>query len=249
MAGDDLGDRMKRYEDVNRHYLIRRTPVIIRVDGKAFHTLTKGMKRPWDEKFSDCMCRATVSLCNQLQGAKMAYTQSDEISILLTDYEKLETQAWFDNNIQKMVSIAASFATLAFNKAFAAYFAEKIAHIAVFDARAFNLPKEEVCNYFIWRQQDATRNSIQMLARSIYTHKELHEKNTSMLQEMCFQRGFNWDKCLTWQKRGFCVTKQTIIHREGQPENEVMVPETFWSPDYNIPVFTQDREYIEKFVR
>ena len=191
---DSLGDRMKGYENISRIYLTRRTPIIIRIDGKAFHTFTRGFARPFDDVLVKSMQDTAKYLCENIMGCKLAYTQSDEISLLLVDYEKLETQAWFDNNLQKMVSVAASMATMVFNKFFRnnidewgygnlpdfedggtnqkvdptllkqcqTYFSR--CDKAMFDARVFILPKEEVNNYFIWRQQDATRNSIQMVA-------------------------------------------------------------------------------------
>ena len=114
---DNLGNRMKNYEHTSRTYLTRRLPVIIRLDGKAFHTFTKGLKKPFDEILIDAMWETAKYLCKSIQGCKIAYVQSDEISLLLTDYDTIESCAWFDNNIQKMVSISASMATLAFNRA------------------------------------------------------------------------------------------------------------------------------------
>ena len=118
MKKDNLGNRMKGYKNISRNHLMRRTPVVIRLDGKAFHTFTRGMKKPFDNILMESMQETAKYLCENIQGCKIAYTQSDEISLLLVDYENLDTDAWFDNNIQKMVSISASMATLAFNKAF-----------------------------------------------------------------------------------------------------------------------------------
>ena len=180
-----IGNRMKEnYEDRYRIYLTRRTPVILRLDGKAFTTLTRGFDKPFDGGFIDCMRETAYLLVSEIQGAKIAYIQSDEISIFLTDYDTLTTEAWFDYNIQKMVSVASAIASQDFS--------ERIQKRGLFDCRAFNLPRSEVCNYFIWRQQDWVRNSIQMLARSLYSHKECHEKKTPELHEMCFQKGHNW---------------------------------------------------------
>ena len=177
---DSLGGRMKNYyENAYRNHLTRRTPVIIRIDGKAFHTFTRNFKRPYDLVFKKAMWNTTLYLCEHIQNARLAYVQSDEISILLIDYNKFTTAAWFDNNIQKMCSVSASMATMAFNKFFAEesedatnyhnYISEEEFrrvyrprwNDAMFDSRVFNLPESEVCNYFVWRQQDAISNSIE----------------------------------------------------------------------------------------
>ncbi|MEM4260957.1 MAG: tRNA(His) guanylyltransferase Thg1 family protein, partial [Candidatus Woesearchaeota archaeon] len=155
MKKSSIDDRMKRYENVNRYSLIRRTPVIIRLDGKAFHSFTKDLDKPFDEDLHNTFKQTVFYLVSQIQGAVFAYTQSDEISILLRDWDTLTTDAWFDYNIQKMASVSASIVTAKFNMLW-----HKSNKIAFFDSRVFNLPKEEVCNYFIWRQQDATKNSI-----------------------------------------------------------------------------------------
>lgn len=226
MEKSGLGDRMKRYEDVNRNFLTRRTPVIIRLDGKAFHSFTKGLERPFDEWIHRTMVSTMEELVNQIQGAVFAYMQSDEISILIRDWDKLNTDAWFDYNIQKIVSVSAAIATAKFNDVWD----KRTNKTALFDSRVFNLPKEEVCNYFIWRQQDASRNSVNMLAQSLFSHKELQGKNVSQVQDMMMlQKGVNWNDCKTWQKRGTCV------YRDGDNKT-----------DFEIPIFTQDRNYIER---
>ena len=227
---DSLGDRMKGYEDAFRYHLTGRMPLIIRIDGKAFHTLTRGLDKPFDQEFSEIMLRTAYVLCQELQGVKLAYWQSDEISLLLTDYDKLTSQAWFDKNLQKMVSVSASIATAAFNDHFQHY-SDKIGR---FDSRVFTLPKEEVCNYFLWRQQDATRNSINSVGQSQFSHKKLHGLNTDQVQDLLFkEKGLNWNDLPTWQKRGACV----IIKEGGQ-----------WGVDNEIPVFSQDRNYINQHV-
>jgi tRNA(His) 5'-end guanylyltransferase len=260
---DSLGDRMKGYENIPRHYLTRRTPVVMRLDGKAFHTFTKGLKKPFDDTLMACMTATAKYLCENIQGCKMAYVQSDEISLLLTDYETLNTDAWFNNNIQKMVSVSASMATLAFNRtlqdmvemwnrnstteedyAYLNTLASKL-DSALFDSRVFSMPKEEVINYFIWRQQDATRNSIQMLGQHYFSHKELHGKNTGKIQDMLFlEHGINFNDVHTPKKRGTCIVKTYDISTDG-----LATVRTKWEPDYNIPIFTQDRDYINKLVK
>ena len=250
---DSLGDRMKCYENVSRIYLPKRLPVIIRIDGRAFHTFTKGFQRPFDDVLANSMHRTAIALCKEISGAKLAYTQSDEISILVTNNDTIDTQPWFGNNLQKIVSLSASTATLAFNRAFSF---EVITHggkgqmfqnyaraneTAMFDARAFVLPPDEVCNYFIWRQQDATRNSIQMAAQSLYSHKELQNKNCNELQTMILQKGINWHHYAPWQKHGLCVIRRPA-------SNDSPIARNQWTADYDTPIFTEDRTYIERWL-
>ena len=235
----DLGDRMKGYENVSRNYLTRRMPFIIRVDGKSFHTFTRSLVKPWDNDLVQSMLYASIGLCEELAGVKLAYWQSDEVSFLVTDYDDINTQAWFDKNIQKIVSVSASIMTAHFNK----LFQEKIKGfpLAFFDSRVFILPKEEVCNYFIWRQQDATRNSIQGLAQSNFSQKQLHGLKTNQLQDkLMLEKNINWNDCLTWQKRGACVVKENFMFNETERSR--------WIVDWEIPIFTQDRNYIERYL-
>ena len=255
---DSLGDRMKTYENAYRINLPIRMPIVIRVDGKAFHSYTKGCKRPFDDKLTKVMDITAQKLCKEVQGCQMAYVQSDEISLLVTNYEDLDTQSWFDNNLQKMVSISAAIASSTFTfESWRIWMGGVMAPVglesikpAMFDARAFVLPKEEVCNYFLWRQQDATRNSVQMVARSLYSHKECTDKNNSQLQEMIFQKGQNWDKYPTSQKRGRCIVRQltnkpAINKKTGEAISAIR---SEWAVDNEIPIFSQDRYYVEKFV-
>ncbi len=230
--GDTLGDRMKGYESASDYKLIRRMPMIIRVDGKAFHTLTRKMNKPWDIKFILTMQHTALGVISKIQGAKLAYAQSDEISFLVTDYDELNTESWFGKRKSKMESISAAYASVFFN-AHNTYLASSFDELAVFDSRAFVIPKEEVTNYFIWRQQDATRNSIQSLAQFHFSHKDIQNLNTSQLQEKLFsEKDINWNDIDTNLKRGYCIV------REGQD----------WMIDGNIPIFSQDRNYIERFV-
>ena len=214
---------MKGYEEACATHLPRRMPVIMRLDGKAFHSLTQDCARPFDRLFSDVMGTTALELCKEVQGTVLAYYQSDEISLLIHNYKTLTTQPWFDNNVQKMVSVSAAAASVEFTKLWGPP--------ALFDSRIFVLPEAEVCNYFIWRQQDAVRNSIIMLTRSMYSHKECDAKNGNEMQEMCFQKGQNWNNVLTRWKRGACVYKNA----EGT-----------WIEDQEIPTFTQDRNFIER---
>ena len=267
---DSLGDRMKEYyENRAKTYLTRRMPVIIRLDGKAFHTFTKGFKRPYDEIFHNTMNETMKYLCENIQGCKLGYTQSDEITLLLTDYDTLTTDAWFGYGVQKMCSVAASMATMAFNKFLAYEYEElnrwvsewkhtredeeymytvydKMVKGAMFDARCFNIPEEEVANCFIWRQQDATRNAILMLGQCNFSHKELHGKSCNDIQDMLMtQRGINFNDMPTEFKRGVCCVKNRVVCEPYG--NRMLVKdagEGQWVLDKNIPIFTQDRDYI-----
>lgn len=259
---DSLGDRMKSYEDSYRFSLPVRLPVIVRVDGKAFHTYTKTCKRPVDPGLVECMNLTAMELCKTMQGCQLAYVQSDEISLLLTNFQTVDTQSWFENNLQKMVSVAASIAGVTFTinshriwgfrgaDVGDPGYTDPITKPAYFDARAFVLPKEEVCNYFLWRQLDATRNSVQMLARSIYSHRQLEGKNNSQLQEMIYNAGTNWDKCSIPQKRGRCIIKTKTEKEALNPKTKEMVKalRSEWIVDNEIPIFSQDRRYIDKFL-
>lgn len=222
-----IGERMKGYEDCYRIYLPRRTPLIIRIDGRSFHSLTAVMDKPWDISFFKAMVNVAEGLCHEIQGAKLAYIQSDEVSVLVTDYEQLNTQPWFGKNLQKVVSISAARATWQFQQI--STFSN-----ALFDSRAFILPKEEVCNYFIWRQQDATRNSIQSLGQAHFSHKELHNFTCEQIkQKLLEEKGVSWESNDTWKKRG-----ATVVLTTGKE----------WSPDLEPPIFTQQRDYIEKWL-
>lgn len=227
--GDGIGDRMKtNYEKPFNFKLPRRMPVILRLDGKAFHTFTRGMVKPFDKALVRNMQNLALYLCHEIQGAELAYVQSDEISILLHNYKTLESQAWFDNKIQKIVSVSAGIAS--------SYFSRLYDREVIFDARVFVIPESEVNNYFIWRQQDWERNSIQMLARSLYPHKELYKKNREALQEMCFQKEHNWNDLPTTLKRGTCINKKSVD----------LTDMTAFYIDKEIPIFTQDRNYVEQ---
>ena len=265
---DSLGDRMKEYyENRAKTYLTRRTPVIIRLDGKAFHTFTKGLKKPYDEIFHNTMNATMKYLCENIQGCKLGYTQSDEITLLLTDYDTLDTDAWFDNNVQKICSVSASMATMVFNAVFSelyhnAMFEEenptinpyfdvlfKKLNTAMFDSRCFNIPADEVTNCFIWRQQDATRNAIQMLGQCNFSHKELQGKSCNDIQDMLMtQKGINFNDMPTEFKRGVCCVKEEYATVDLSTYSGPIEPitRTRWVLDKEIPVFTQDRSYVDR---
>lgn len=228
-----LGDRMKEYENVWRIYLPKRMSCIIRLDGKAFHSFTRGFSRPFDGFFTNAMWKTARKLCEEIDDVRLAYMQSDEISLLLIDYESLGYESWFNKNLQKMVSISASIATYWFNEYIKIEKPDDALHAALFDSRAFVLTKDEVCNYFLERQWDATRNSINAVGQAYFSHKELHGLNTDQIQEKLFQeKQINWNNLPLWQRRGACYVK------EGRE----------WIMDQAIPKFSEDRNFIEKYV-
>lgn len=196
---NDLGDRMKEnYENRARYYLTRRTPVIIRLDGRAFHTFTKDFKKPFDGRMIDAMILAAMRVFSEAQGCKLAYIQSDEASFVLTDYDDLTTEAWFDYNKSKIESVSASIMTAAFARGMRL---ANIQGLACFDARAFNIPESEVVNYFLWRAKDWSRNSVTMYAQSCFSHKELQGKSVPEMHEMLHSVGRNWTNDLVNEER------------------------------------------------
>ena len=201
---DSLGDRMKgHYENRGRYKLTRRTPVIIRLDGRAFHTYTKELK-PFDAKLSRSMLHAARKLFNDAQGAVVGYTQSDEISLLLCDYDRLETEAWLDYNVDKLCSISASVVTAHFNSVMDNH------KLAYFDARAFNIPESEVANYFLWRAKDCYRNSVFTYARQHFSHKELHGLSTHYVLELLDDYGLNYEKLTAYKKYGIFLLRHGL---------------------------------------
>ncbi len=209
MKKNSIGDRMKEYERASEARLPRRLPMIIRLDGKAFHSWTKktGCAKPFDHTLMDMMAELTKYLCENISGTELGYTQSDEISLLVRDDQNIDTDAWFGKRLQKVVSLAAAYATYWFNANNS--FDKKVP--AFFDARAFILPEHEVWNYFIWRQEDASTNSLSMLAQSLYSHGELQHKKWAELQDMCWRKGHNWNNLLPSEKRGVCVYRKEVV--------------------------------------
>lgn len=262
---DEMGERMKNfYENRAKTYLIRNTPVIIRVDGNAFHTLTKGMEKPFDNVLMETMQETMVEMCKEIGGCVFGYTQSDEISLLLVDYKRLNSDAWYDYGVEKLASRAASKATNKFNQIFkkkaeeaiknseldekvVRAYKKAIAKGAEFDGRCFNVPKEEVTNYFFWRQLDASTNSVAMLAQSQFSPSELHKKSWSDMQDMLMiEKGINWNKYSTSVKRGICCKK---VIKVVTGKNGTKTERNVWELDMDIPEFKgEDRIYIEEVV-
>jgi len=256
-----FGDRMKEYyERPASTYLPRRTNTIIRLDGVGFSKFTRGLDRPYDTSFVDAMNETAAALCKAIQGAKCAFVQSDEISILLTDYDTNDTSAWFGGNTQKITSVAAGMATAHFNRAFT----HKNKNMpGFFDARVFTVPfAEEVVNCFLWRQQDCTRNSVSMLAQQLYSHKELHGKDVSMMQSLIYDKrdelrpmltnagiltleeaskpNLDWSDLPAGLKRGRFITRKTLLVNDalhGEYTRNKWVAE-------GAPMFNTNREAI-----
>ncbi len=289
-AHDDLGTRMKTfYENASKTYLMHRCPVAIRLDGRAFHTFTKGFQKPFDEILMKSMQKTMQYLCKNIQGCVFGYTQSDEITLILVDYKNLTSTAWFDYDVQKVCSIAASMATMAFNNIFSKYVKEfdlelayndngidteenrKLWEIytkainkgAMFDARCFNIPKEEVANLIYWRQLDAIRNSVQATGQANFSHKELQGKSCADIKEMLKEKGVDWNSLPLEFQRGSCCVRNAVAIKKEQvifPSGKKMIrsiielrdtskPEKAWIIDKEIPIFKgKDRKYIEDLI-
>ena len=255
--------------------------MLFRSDGKAFHTFTRGFQKPFDEILIKTMQETTKYLCENIQGCVLGYTQSDEISLVLVGYAKLDSGAWFDYEIQKMCSVAASMTAMTFNKEFVKYceayiqdcatdyetqglcgegtieyklcdaYQKAMLKGAMFDARVFNIPKEEVTNCIYWRQLDASRNSIQMVGQANFSHKELQNKSCNDIQDILMtQKNINWNDFPTYQKRGTCVVKEYYVEENpNEKGNNTEIERSRWIIDKNIPIFKgEGREYIDKLV-
>lgn len=276
MYKDQIGTRMKTYyEEIPKTRLMRRIPVAIRIDGKAFHTFTKGFQKPFDSVLMTSMQETMKYLCENIQGCTFGYTQSDEITLVLIDYQKLTSSAWFDYEVQKICSITASMATIAFNKFFIKnvnYF--KITHEhdntineycttlinaaekgAIFDARCFSVPKEEVANLIYWRQLDAIRNSIQMVGQANFSHKELQNKSCKDIKNMLLeQRYLNWDRLPEDCKWGTaCIKtspKEEVIDISTATEKplRMVVNRSSWFIDKHMPILKENWDYINKYI-
>lgn len=256
MDKTSLGDRMKAYENIERRYLTRRAPLIIRVDGVAFHSFTKGFERPFDISFLTCMRQTMLHLCENIMGAKLGYTQSDEITILVTDDDTLETDAWFGKNLQKIVSVSAAMATNFFNREVAAQVEKGAAsdglqlayergRIAIFDSRAFTVPREEVLNTFEWRQQDCRRNSIQAMGQSCFSQKELNGLSCAEIIEKLHSIDMDWDALYPEYQNGVCARKRSKIVFTGLGE---YIERNKWALDMYIPIFHEHPDYINDLV-
>jgi tRNA(His) 5'-end guanylyltransferase len=225
---DDLGRRMKRdYEDALRIFLPRRAYIVLRIDGRAFHQFTRPLERPYCRELADALDQAALALCQEMIGCRFAYGQSDEYSFLLTDFEREDSPLWFDGNAQKIVSVSASVFTGAFNAAFAPRTP------AAFDARVMVIAQRaEVARYFLWRQLDASANSLNMLASAHFPHHDLVNRSTSEKHEMLHAKGINWAKEPADFKRG-----RVVRHNADG-----------WEIDLEIPVFNRDTTYLDSLI-
>jgi tRNA(His) guanylyltransferase len=225
---DDLGRRMKRdYEDALRLFLPRRSYVVVRIDGRAFHKFTEDLGRPYCRALADALDEAALFLCKEMIGCRFAYGQSDEYSFLLTDFEREDSALWFDGNVQKIVSVSASLFTAAFQRAFASR------KIAAFDSRLMLISRrDEVARYFLWRQLDASANSLNMLASAHYGHDELLGKSMTEKHEMLHAKSVNWGTQTPDFKRG------RVVRRAADG----------WETDREIPIFNRKPEYLDALI-
>ena len=273
MAVKTLESRMKTYEAVPRLFLTRRVPVIIRIDGKAFHTFTKGFEKPFDNIVVNAMQNTMLKLCEDIQGCVFGYTQSDEITLVLTDYDTITTDAWFGYNVQKMASVSASMATSYFNKALANEILDRISAEmlekrldeaqnlakllsskelnAMFDSRVFNIPKDEVANCLVWRQQDAIRNSIEAVGQKFIGKKSVMNMSCAeMVDSLKRNHNIDWNQYPIHLQRGSCSYKkfETIENINRKTGEKLIKTRGKWVVDKEIPIFSDDREFIEKWI-
>lgn len=262
MDKTSLGDRMKRYEAAYNFMFPIRLPLMLRLDGVHFSKNVKRWKskKPYDARLSYAMQMTCKGLAEKIPGVQLVYSQSDEISILIRDDMSNDTQPWHGKELNKIMSIASAKASNLFNYYFfqgveggAAY-----EEMAEFDCRGYVVPEPEIFNAFNWRQRDCTKNSISMLARTMFSTKQLHKKNGSEMQDMMMlQHGVNWNDMPTAFKRGFCIIKKEIVKEIPlrDERNRIIIGETdtiirsAWVIDTEIPIFTQNPEYINQFAR
>lgn len=212
------------YEDALRLYVPRRTHIVLRIDGRGFHTFTAKLERPYCRPLADALDEAALRLCHEMIGCRFAYGQSDEYSFVLSDMEPATAPLWFDGNIQKIVSVSASLFTGFFNKAF------DCPQPGAFDCRILVIAqRSEVEKYLLWRQLDASANSLNMLASAHFSHKELLGRSTAEKHELLHSKGINWAKQPADFKRGRAVIRH---------------PETGWGIDRDIPIFNRVPAYL-----
>ena len=206
---DNFGDRMKMYEQIEAGRMcLPLLPVLARLDGKCFHNFTKYLERPFDKRFSDLMIDTTKQLVDE-SNARLGYSQSDEINLVFYS-DNIKSEIFFNGKIQKMVSVLSSMATAYFNKKMLDYLPDNAKHIALFDCRIWTVPNlVEAANAILWREMDATKNSISMAAQSVYSSKQLHGKSGSEQQEMLFVKGINWNDYPSFFKRGTFIQRKT----------------------------------------
>lgn len=285
---DSLGDRQKQYEISSETFLVPKMPIVIRIDGKAFHTYTKGMVKPFDELLGTAMKRTMQALCKDIHTCVFGYTQSDEITLILRLPDRIKSQAYMNRRVQKITSLSASKATKYFNKFFIEEFRKledeqrkntvEIVKIigkygadsdeaikarakanlvddklmsnysrklgeAEFDSRAFNVPEWDCINNIIWRQQDAIRNSVEMVGHVHFSANQLHKVNVEGIKSMLLeQKGIDWEKDFTiYQRRGACCYR-TFVKKVGKDGKEIL--RSLWYIDENMPVIQNNRYWF-----
>jgi tRNA(His) 5'-end guanylyltransferase len=253
---DALGNRMKKYEDVTRYHLLPRSYVLCRIDGCHFHSYLKGCTRPFDVGVIEDMDATAVYLCENVQNVKLGYVQSDEITLLLCDFDSYTTSQFFDGNIQKISSVVASMAAARFNQLRMRRFGRwcdaqmetKIVEniidtfdLATFDCRCWVVPTRwEAANVFLWRNQDCSRNSVSMVAQSLYSHNQLMGKSSVEQQEMIHDKGVSWvNDFSAGEKNGRLIVKETyeIVAEYETCERTRWVSKGAWK-------FTEDKEKL-----
>jgi len=257
MDKSSLGDRMKSYENVSRTFLMPKSYVCIRVDGRAFHSWTVGLDRPFDTGLFEDMDLTATYLCENIQNAKIGYVQSDEITIITSNFDSYESETFFGGNIQKISSIVASMATAKFNdlrktRLNTIGIKRGPENLATFDCRCWNVPNQwEAYNTLIWRQQDAIRNSLSSVAQSLFSHKELHGKNQSMMHEMLHEKSINWATDYTdGQKNGRLIIRETfeLTETNSDGENKQYIPRKRWISKGAWVFTSQDSKKILQYI-
>jgi len=222
-----LGDEQKKYEQLKAgETAMFGLPVIARLDGRGFHNFTKGLRRPYDEALSSCMMDTAIYLLN-LANPNIVYTQSDEITLIWANQyeEDKETKVFFKGKIQKMVSILAAMATSEFQCSMRQRIESKADEQPLFDCRVWQVPNLQVAaENLLWREMDATKNSITMAASAYYPHKELEGKHSGDKHEMLLQKGINWNDYPNFFKKGSYFTKRKTLVNLTKDELE-KIPE------------------------
>jgi tRNA(His) 5'-end guanylyltransferase len=266
---------MKTYENAFSNKFPIKHPLILRLDGVHFHTNVKrwNCKKPFDPELIDAMQFTAKVLCESISGAKIAYVQSDEITILIRDDMDFGTMPWYDKKINKIMSVVAAKASNAFNYCYhqmrgdawenedgeMVYEGKTITlpDMAEFDCRGYILPENEINNAFLWRQNDCISNSVQMLGRAHFSHKELQRKSNDDIKSMLIKnRDTDWDELATECQRGACIIRKQFPKKIPSRDDKglimhglfdtIMVPA--WTIDTEIPIFTEDTEYINQFM-
>lgn len=242
---DEMGDRMKMYEgaEAQRRFMPL-LPIVARLDGRSFSTFTRGMERPYDQRMSSLMVATTRWLVEET-GALIGYTQSDEISLVWLQRD-FNSQLWFNGRIQKIVSQLAAQATLAFNKSLPTVFPERAHMNPTFDARVWQVPNlDEAANALLWREQDATKNSVQMAARHYYSHNDLDGLHNCALQELLHRKGINWNDYPAFFKRGTYIQKRVTERPFSTAELAILPPKHQAHADPNLVVRRTDYAEVD----